>query len=339
LRAVTPFPKIVANLVAPDGSTEKIELLADGQQFVAAGIHPDTGQPYRWNGGELGEIRHDELPCITEAEARALVGALVALLLREHGYTAKESKSKDDEQAGSGSAEWSGFLADPADHDKLAAFAMSLIAAGMRADAAINLLRAAVDGEDGDPERKQRRHDEIPGMVSSAQAKHDKQAREIPIEGDEPLFWHGEPDPRPRKKWRIKHLVPAVGAGLLSGQWGTFKTFMGIELATAVIAPGGQFCGRQLAEPCGVLILATEGAFELRDRINASVHEKYPDMARAPISWRESCPVLLANGALEQLTKDHPRGRRRLRGALRVAARAGHHRRARRRRRLRQGRR
>jgi hypothetical protein len=125
--------------------------------------------------------------------------------------------------------------------------------------------------------------------------------REIPIDGDDPLFWHGEPDARQRQKWRIKQLMPAVGAGLLSGQWGTYKTFMAIELATTVITADRQFCGRQLVEPCGVLILATEGAFELRDRLNAAVHDKYPDMARAPISWRESCPTLLANGATEQL--------------------------------------
>jgi hypothetical protein len=120
---------------------------------------------------------------------------------------------------------------------------------------------------------------------------------------DNPLFWHGEPDTRLRKKWRFKHLMPAVGAGLLSGQWGTYKTFMAIELATTVIAADRKFCGRQLVEPCGVLILATEGAFELRDRINAAVYDKYPNMARAPISWRESCPTLLAQGATEQLIK------------------------------------
>jgi AAA domain len=97
--------------------------------------------------------------------------------------------------------------------------------------------------------------------------------------------------------------MPAVGAGLLPGQWGTYKTFMAIKLATTVISAEQKFCGRQLVEPCGVLILATEGAFELRDRIDAAVHDKHPDMTHAPISWRESCPTLLADGAMEQLTR------------------------------------
>jgi hypothetical protein len=34
------------------------------------------------------------------------------------------------------------------------------------------------------------------------------------------LHTHGSPDPRPLKAWLIKHLIPQVGHGLLSGQWG-----------------------------------------------------------------------------------------------------------------------
>jgi hypothetical protein len=121
--------------------------------------------------------------------------------------------------------------------------------------------------------------------------------------GDKTLFWHGEPDPRPRLKWRIKGLMPAVGVGLLAGQWGTFKTFMAIELAMTINV-AGQFCGRPVVEPCGVLILAAEGGYELRDRVNAAVQDKHPELAGgAPITWRESCPILLADDAAEQLIR------------------------------------
>jgi len=47
-RCVTPFKKISATFKAPDGVTHKVEVLADGQQFVAEGIHETTQQPYRW---------------------------------------------------------------------------------------------------------------------------------------------------------------------------------------------------------------------------------------------------------------------------------------------------
>ena len=43
-----PYDKISVSLVVPNGDTsQKIELLCDGQQVVVAGIHPDTQRPVR----------------------------------------------------------------------------------------------------------------------------------------------------------------------------------------------------------------------------------------------------------------------------------------------------
>lgn len=47
-----------------------IEVLGLGQQFIAYGIHPDTGQPYEWPVQTLADISITELPVITEAQAR-----------------------------------------------------------------------------------------------------------------------------------------------------------------------------------------------------------------------------------------------------------------------------
>ena len=70
-RTVDPFAKITVNLIAADGSAgEKIEFMCDGQQIVAAGIHPDTGKPYAWPLGNPTDIAHDDLPDISEAEAQ-----------------------------------------------------------------------------------------------------------------------------------------------------------------------------------------------------------------------------------------------------------------------------
>ena len=41
-----------------------------------------------------------------------------------------------------------------------------------------------------------------------------------------PLHAHGDADSRPLKSWLVKRLIPAVGYGLLSGQWGAGKTFI-----------------------------------------------------------------------------------------------------------------
>lgn len=41
---------------------ERVEVLSDGKQFVAEGIHPKTGQPYTW---PRGVPRYDEIPVVS----------------------------------------------------------------------------------------------------------------------------------------------------------------------------------------------------------------------------------------------------------------------------------
>ena len=115
-----------------------------------------------------------------------------------------------------------------------------------------------------------------------------------------PLYAHGDPDPRPIKAWLIKHLIPAVGHGLASGQWGTGKTFVMFDLAAALGA-GQPFLGHAVKRQCGVLLIAAEGGDEVRLRLDAVVREKCGGMARAPFRWYETAPLLLQKGSVEKL--------------------------------------
>jgi hypothetical protein len=107
-RTDTPFKKIAASLTAPDGSTDqKIELLCDGQQLTAFGIHPDTNKPYRWHGGEPGTIKREDLPDISEDEAKALVHDAVKLLCESFGYkTAATKKKANGDGSGANPEDW-----------------------------------------------------------------------------------------------------------------------------------------------------------------------------------------------------------------------------------------
>lgn len=70
-RTIEPFRKRQSNLYIDQfGDEQRIELLGDGQQFVAFHIHPETGKPYRWVDGrspltipakELVEIKNSQL--------------------------------------------------------------------------------------------------------------------------------------------------------------------------------------------------------------------------------------------------------------------------------------
>jgi len=115
-----------------------------------------------------------------------------------------------------------------------------------------------------------------------------------------PMYRHGDPDPRPLKNWLIKRLMSTTGVGLLSGQSGTGKTFLALELASSVMT-GQPFMGLMIKRQCGVLFLAAEGADEVRPRLEALVQEKCGSMPRAPFHWYEVVPVMLQPNATEKL--------------------------------------
>jgi hypothetical protein len=185
LRTDLPFKKIVGNLIAPDGSEQKIELLGDGQQVVAFGIHPTTKRPYSWHGGEPGQIKWEDLPYITEAEARAFVNDAVQLLVREHGYKAADARPKDratgnghDAGSNGGHADWAWLSANIHDgrelHDSICAYVAKLIASGMAGAVAVNVIRGLMESSIvPHDERWQDRYADIPRAVSTARDKYE----------------------------------------------------------------------------------------------------------------------------------------------------------------------
>jgi hypothetical protein len=114
------------------------------------------------------------------------------------------------------------------------------------------------------------------------------------------LYAHGDPDPRPLKSWLIKHLMPEIGHGLLSGQWGAGKTFMLFDLAAA-LATGQPFVGHTIKRQCGTLLIAAEGGDEVRLRLDAVMREKCGNMTQAPFLWYETAPLLLDKGTVKTL--------------------------------------
>jgi AAA domain-containing protein/bifunctional DNA primase/polymerase-like protein len=179
MRTLTPFKKDQLKLIAPNGIMGKIEILADGQQVVVDGIHPETKLPYTWYGGEPWTIAADELPYISEAEAHAFLVEAGQLLAREFGYTLVEAAAKatgtnghDHATSGDWSDHLNAILTGTDLHDATTALAGKLVVGGLGNGASVRLLRAIM-GASAAPhdERWRIRYDDLPRAVRSAREK------------------------------------------------------------------------------------------------------------------------------------------------------------------------
>ncbi len=127
------------------------------------------------------------------------------------------------------------------------------------------------------------------------------------------LKWHGEVDDAPLKEWLVDKTLPKVGKALIAGQWGTFKTFVALDLSASVMTKA-PFAGRRVDRQGGVLFIAAEGQDEVRVRLAGLAIGKVAPFAeqegtikvnpaKMPFTWIESCPRLTADDATAQLRK------------------------------------
>lgn len=128
------------------------------------------------------------------------------------------------------------------------------------------------------------------------------------------LHFHGDADDAVIKEWLLKNTLGKVGVSLLSGSWGTYKTFLALDLAAAVMTKG-DFAERPIMLQGGVLFIAAEGQDEVRPRLTGVVRAKVqPGVERLsdgclplkphdlPFVWSEECPTLTGGGgAIEAL--------------------------------------
>jgi hypothetical protein len=100
-------------------------------------------------------------------------------------------------------------------------------------------------------------------------------------------FWHGDVVPADSRPWTVYGTIPETGCGLLSGQWGTYKTFTAIDLACAVMS-GTPIFESAIDRPGGALLYAAEGQTEVPIRLQVSLENRCPHMAapgKAPFAW------------------------------------------------------
>jgi AAA domain len=116
------------------------------------------------------------------------------------------------------------------------------------------------------------------------------------------LHWHGEVELRDSDPQLVQDLLPEVGSGLISGQWGTYKTFAVFDLAHAIMS-GEPFLGHEVVRRGGVLFVALEGQSEVVKRLEGVIRERGKLAHPAPFAWVTSCPPLVGPDVVEVLTE------------------------------------
>ena len=97
--------------IGKDFKGHAVEVLGDGQQFVAYGKHPGTGKPYMWVGpGTPADTPRDALPTITEAQVRAFVAEAERAMLAA-GMVPASGRERGEKRA---------LRNDHADYDEIA---------------------------------------------------------------------------------------------------------------------------------------------------------------------------------------------------------------------------
>lgn len=82
-RSDEPFKKLTSTVYTDGTHEHKVEILGDGQQWVAYHVHPDSGQPYAWFDG-VGDdgirgVSTRDLPHLTRELAQRVIDAFEAL--------------------------------------------------------------------------------------------------------------------------------------------------------------------------------------------------------------------------------------------------------------------
>jgi CheY-like chemotaxis protein len=125
---------------------------------------------------------------------------------------------------------------------------------------------------------------------------------EMPAEKKVNMTWrsHGEaPDLPPR--WCVKGVIPETGIGILSGQWGTFKTTIALDVSLSVMT-GAPFADRYRVKRQGaVAYVALEGANMMGTRLAALANARGVTDHPLPFFWCDTCPSLTSPNAANEI--------------------------------------
>jgi hypothetical protein len=316
-------------LVEPAADKKTLARLKSARNLAARIVGADPSgksvvHPYRWPGSwhRKNEPRLAEIATAEPDREIVLEDALTLLEEAAGAAPVDEPAAHTADSNREQRTEWEDafhqILSGESYHPTLAPLAASFASWGAPEPVTDNVLRCLlINSKPSDPDRLRRRDAELaklPQTVASAYAKFGK--AEEPSKAATWQF-HNNADPEPTR-WLIKDILPETGAGLISGQWGSYKTTVALDIAVSVMT-ATLFAGRfRVKRPGGVIYFAVEGSGGLASRLTAAaraqgVHDTLP------FAYRSDCPALTSQGAIGKLTEMVEEASKHLRQTFNVA--------------------
>jgi hypothetical protein len=302
-RSDEPFRKLTSSVYTDGKHEHKVEILGDGQQWVAYHVHPDTGKPYAWwdglGAGGIVTVGRDALPVLGREDAQQVIDAFEVLAHArvssgQWRAVTRASEAKDrPSDAGP-------FAAHTQPVTDLTRSQIETLIHKLNYDSREDWVRAGRilhhqygGGDEGleiwnawaTNSSKWQAETEA-AVWESFGHRHDapetirgliKEFGQPPAEehkpratSDNPFMvheWNAYKQNYLSTPWIIKGVLPQAEVGILYGQSGSGKTFFVLDLA-ATVARGAQWRGRKVSE-CRVVYVAAEAREGIKKRMDA----------------------------------------------------------------------
>jgi hypothetical protein len=329
-RSDAPFRKMTSAIYTDGENEHKVEILGDGQQWVAYHIHPDTEQPYQWFDGftddGIRSVARSALPELDASHARLVIDAFerIASGLVAQGKWRVAANVQVEPRSGdhlgsddpfAGHAEpvtdltpaQIGWLLEKlplADRDGWLRAGRILHHQYDASEEGFDFWTALSESHEKYDADDQRRvwesfghRDGAPETVRSLMKDFGQPpaAEHKPrADGSANPFavheWSSYKQNYLSTPWIIKGVLPQAEVGILYGQSGSGKTFFVLDMA-ACVARGAEWRGRKVSN-CRVVYVAAEAREGIKKRMDAYDQHVCADGSRPDII--ASAPNLLS---------------------------------------------
>jgi AAA domain/Primase C terminal 2 (PriCT-2)/Bifunctional DNA primase/polymerase, N-terminal len=314
-RSDEPFRKLTSKVYSDGKHEHKVEVLGDGQQWVAYHVHPDTGRPYVWfdgiSAGGIVECNAADLAVLTRIDAQRVIDAFEVLAQRKvqsGAWTAVSGRKTepgngapptddpfDDQPVGKTEQEVARLLArhpnNEADYDHwfavLAAVNHELGDAGR--ELAYEWSSSSSKHVDEVFAKKWESLGRYTGRMITLRSlmKEDRPERPaLPNSGFVPASQFASAQ---RVEWHIKHVLPKRGLIVIYGEPGSSKSFFALDMV-AHVARGLPWRGHKVRQ-ANVAYIAAEGVAGFGNRLAA--YAKHNGITL------DDLPVFVRGGAFE----------------------------------------